>query len=268
MAAEITKLQAQIQALAVKPERVVLKPSKPETFSGKRYESVDNFVFQLETYFDVLNVTDHFQRIQFTVTLLRQQATDWWRVFAPSRSLGTWQEFRDAIIAEFKPISSVSIARDKIAVLRQRTSVATYTHEFRAITLEIPNMNEEEKLDRYKRGLKHHVRKELEIREPTSLVEAIRIAERLDAVEYSFRSREPFFFKPDQHTAPHVQSSGPAPMDLGNINTSQPPNPSARNTRKSNECWYCHQPGHIAINCPNKFRPSSQRNDSVKYSRQ
>ena len=36
MAAEITKLQAQIQALALKPDRAILKPSKPETFSGKR----------------------------------------------------------------------------------------------------------------------------------------------------------------------------------------------------------------------------------------
>ena len=275
MAGQIAILTQQMQALMASqatstptPSTTSLRPNKPETFSGTRHESVDNFLFQLGSYFQVLGVTNHQQRIMFAITLLREHAIDWWRNLELTLVMEelTWQDFSTSIRAEFKPVSSRSMARDKLATLRQHTSVATYTHEFRALILEIPGMTEDERLDRYKRGLKYNIRKELELREPSTMSEAIRMAERLDAVEFSLnrrpdrsffqRSERPFMPSTNVNCQSDRFCQGPTPMELGNINTrpyKQPTLPST--SRNPNTCWYCHEQGHIAINCPNKPKP-------------
>src|SRR5258708_16966127 len=66
----------------------------------------------------------------------------------------TWQMFYDGLIAMFKPVNAKKVARDKLAVLKQTHSVVRYNSEFQQLCLQINDINEAEKLDKYIRGLK------------------------------------------------------------------------------------------------------------------
>ena len=61
-----------------------------------------------------------------------------------------------------------------------------YADAFRSAILDIPAMTEAWKLDAFTRGLRSNVRRELERFPPATLSEAIRIAERIDAIAYKY----------------------------------------------------------------------------------
>lgn len=54
----------------------------------------------------------------------------------------------------FIPLEGRLVARDKLARLSQRTSITAYNEAFLKLVLSIPGMAEDEKVDRYTRGLK------------------------------------------------------------------------------------------------------------------
>ena len=79
-----------------------------------------------------------------------------------------WDQFSSELISTFKPVNSVKIARDKSAVLRQVASVNKYNFEFTQLVLEINNISESEKLDKYIRGLKYQTKLQVELANPTT----------------------------------------------------------------------------------------------------
>eukprot|EP00126_Sphaerothecum_destruens_P002430 Sdes_comp15870_c0_seq1m4969 len=82
----------------------------------------------------------------------------------------------------FSPIDRVLKARNELAVWKQTSSISEAIHRFKDITIRIPNISEEEMLDRFRRGLKLSVRRELEKGFPKSLDEAMAIADKLSSV--------------------------------------------------------------------------------------
>ena len=71
-----------------------------------------------------------------------------------------------------------------MAKLQQKRIVQEYTQRFKEIILDIPNMGLDEKLDKYIRGLKPILQKEviIIIKVPTTLEDASRIVERLNTI--------------------------------------------------------------------------------------
>ena len=67
----------------------------------------------------------------------------------PPTELPTWPEFQKQITAQFKPVNYEKATRDKLAKLRQTGSVKAYTALFTSIVLEIGQISEDEKFDRY-----------------------------------------------------------------------------------------------------------------------
>ena len=57
--------------------------------------------------------------------------------------------------------------------------MAQYVHEFRALRLQLPT-TEDEALDKFVRGLKFQTQRELLIRGPTTVDEAIQLTDRFD----------------------------------------------------------------------------------------
>ena len=53
------------------------KPAKPDTFTGKRGESLDSWLFQVEQYMDLCQLQQA-TRVQYTTTLLKDNAMVWW----------------------------------------------------------------------------------------------------------------------------------------------------------------------------------------------
>ena len=114
---------------------------------------------------------------------LRKEAKVWYHFArnpdSPNR-VTTWKEFTTQLRDNFCPIDPIKVARDRIADLRQVSSVRDYTSRFRQLTNIITNMSETEKLDRYVRGLKPRTRQEVDMKEPQTFIEAVKIAERID----------------------------------------------------------------------------------------
>src|SRR5262249_35154713 len=146
-----------------------IKPNKPETFEGRRDGAqVDRWLFQVYQYCEFVKMKDS-DRVPFAALFLRGSAATWWQVKATDANRGqvariqAWKDFKKALMAQFKPANSVERARDKLANLRQTTSVKTYADTFRNLVLEIPGIQEDELLDRFKRGLKLRTRQEVAI---------------------------------------------------------------------------------------------------------
>jgi hypothetical protein len=258
----ITTLQSQViqlqeelheqRKMIVKPAQppvittIPVKPSKPVPFAGKKGESVEAWVFQIEQYFRLCQLKDETTRAAYAVSYLKDNAALWWRSVSNGAGDATkeWRALKTELIAQFKPTNANKLARDRLANLKQTTSVQAYSFAFRAIVLEINDISNSEKLDRFIRGLKDKVRQEVELRDPTTLEEATRIAERYDTIAFNYRPR----FERNE------RNNGVIPMEIDSIQRRNLSNEEKERCFKEGRCFECQGGGHIARFCPNKKR--------------
>lgn len=255
---------AQREAARLARDTVKARFPKPDTFSGDRSgkENVEEWLFVASTYLTACGVTADLDRLTIATGYLRGAALTWWRRInqpgAPNR-ISTWDGFCNGMRHTFQPINPAETARDKLAGLRQITTVRQYATLIRNTALDIPSITDDELKDRFIRNLKPATRTEVRMRNPASFEQAVELAERYDAMRYNFpRSRQ---------TIPFGNGNGPSPMELGAMTDSRSrPNGNNGNGQrrpkldpalqkqliKEGKCFYCRQPGHLAINCPEK----------------
>ena len=180
----------QVRSNAAQVNVVSAKPPKPETFhgSGKPKKRVDNWLFNMETYFKAIRMPRE-QWVEFAVTFLRDGAAIWWRSHLNLVAQGLdqlmtdWENFSRVIYAQFTPVNAPKIARDDLYFLRQTRSVMEYIEEFSDACLKIEDLGAGEKLDKFVRGLKPHIAEKVEIENPETVDEAMQIAQRIDSIQ-------------------------------------------------------------------------------------
>lgn len=252
----------QIQAQAAGAARN--KPEKPDQFFGTDdAKRVRQWIFQVENYFDVVGEPEA-RRVPYTTTLLRKNALLWWQSLQADERPAAFQDFKRVLIEYFQPLSATLVARDNLARLYQKSSVKSYIEEFKTQVLNIPDITDAEKLDKFRRGLKREVRLHVAFANPPTFDQAVSIAEQIDEVLYSHRGYNPRVYTPNSRGT----SSGLAPMDIGAIqagrtsagaSTSSGSSPYKRlspeekaELNRTNGCYYCRQVGHRALECPLK----------------
>jgi hypothetical protein len=241
-----------------------LKAPKPEYYTGTKGD-VTRWLFQVEQYLDLSGVQDDEQRVLHATLFLRGPALDWWRYCETSgRHIRIWAEFCRELTAQFQPINSVKRARDQLAALKQIGSVQDYIARFRSITLKIPDLSEGDKIDKFVRGLKPHVQREVELRGLDTLDSIMSTAERIDALSWKNRrfGTTPSLSHKTVEVAKSTSSDGPTPMEIGAISDKRrPPQPgqpgrldkeTREKFRKQGLCFYCKEKGHVALACPKK----------------
>ena len=170
----------------------------------------------MRQYFDNCKAEDN-QKVPYASSLLKDDAIIWWRNHLESaennheEEIKHWDDFKKAITEQFKYVNARKIARDKLAVIQQKKSVQEYATEYRSLLLEIPGMLEEEKVDRFIRGLKDYTRLETELRDPDSLSDAIKIAEHHDSITLPYQKKVIDPIKKAQTT---VQDFGSTPIEI------------------------------------------------------
>jgi hypothetical protein len=231
------------------------KPPKPPTFSGDRGSlPVDEWLYQMELR---LGSSDGTVAVQYAAAWLEGTAALWWKGVTEAHTAPTtWVAFKDAMVKQFQPLDPVIKARQQLRRTYQTGPVASYVGQLRAIYLRIPDMSESEKLERFKEGLKHPMLVKVVEANAASFEEAARIAERADAVSYSYA-----------RSYGSYHHSGPTPMEIDMVQTSRSfkkegkpkaPNQPRFNIsrdeykrRRANKlCYKCGKEGHTAAICP------------------
>lgn len=233
-------------------------PPNLEKFTGKLGESPHQWIFTLEAAFNACHTPDG-DRLNIAITCLRDTAQIWWRNrMMESDPPDNWLRFSMELIQAFQVVNSVKDARDKLARLRQTKSVRNYATTFKALALEIPGITDDEKRDRFIRGLKTNTQKEVELRDPPTFEAAVGIAERYDAVSYRIHNYESAAGGLARNMSGNGQRSTAfseaQPMELGNINQASKTftklTPEIREQlKREGRCLYCREKGHVVQNC-------------------
>ena len=126
-----------------------------------------------------------------------------------------------------------------------------------------PEISEWEKFDRYVRGLKPRVRREVELRDVTTFTEAAKIAEKVDSnLDRVFNQQPRANFNPGSRRNDGPNPPGPVPMELGAMkkldNKSKTPSgprgpltdAEKQYRRDHHLCLYCGAKDHSVEDCP------------------
>jgi hypothetical protein len=223
------------------PNPIAIKPDKPANFLGRRNESVDSWLFQLHQYFALVPIPVERQPF-FAATFFKENAALWWRSWVEAQHRDqdnnihvTWDQFTAAVRAQFRPINAERIAREKLASLRQTTSV------------DITEMSEADRLFSYIRGLKKEIAALVQVSNPQSVAAAASTAENIDAVYWEHRSRPSSASRMSRQNEPM-----PMELDKVSIKNVQLTEEERRNLRRAGGCFYCRELGHLARECPRK----------------
>ena len=136
--------------------------------------------------------------------------------------------------------------------LRQRTSVTGYANQFSGLLLEVPHMHPADAIYQFVKGLKLQIRLHVELQRPSTVNDAIRLAQAADSALCYARPTYPFDWP-----TPTPAYMRPQPRQLGALT---PLSPGERERLLSEyRCFRCRQPGHRAQQCTynNTMRPTS-----------
>ena len=272
-ATTIEERLAQMQArLDVYENRAVqstinLRLESPDTFSAKKHENVDRWLFQVEQYLRVSNQASDPIRVAYASALLRGDAQKWWenKVTAAAtvgldESQCTWVEFKTMISQQFQVVNKELKARDALASLVQKGSVSDYVSKFTTLAFDVPDLSLAEKHDRFFRGLKYKVRMEIMLKGiPDNYDELVKLAERIDTILFEMNSGNrnngngKGWKQKNNYSAANVDSNanGPTPMDIGSVD--HPPKLTKEEKERcirEGRCFACRQKDHLASNCP------------------
>ncbi len=239
-------LEQNVMGPRANPPQSYFRPSKPATFEGKRDALlIENWLAQMEDYAELTGIPSEL-RTRFAGTYLRGQAAYWfmlarrnWEEHHPSIPL-PWEEFASGVRKEFIPPNHQENLLDRWAKYKQVGSVFQYTKGFTELRLQLPPgyTTELQILDKYIRGLKLRTQQEVRMRSPSTLAEAMHIADRFDSV-YSNNVQSVY--------TPRMPDF--APMDLGFTQTRKLSNEERQKLMKERVCFRCRKPGHISKQC-------------------
>lgn len=243
-----------------------LKNVPLSTFRGKPSESAQDWLSEIDEYFDFVNATPA-QRVQGARLLLRDNARRWLKNFTPGEDPTTnWNLFKQALLARFDSPNSKYFARSKLYELKQRGSVTKYISEFEDLRSKIDDLGQAEAIQAFLNGLKPKLQEHFAgnplLRTDLSMI--MQIAESLDNVQH--RHHVPILQMPQTQRTPVYKD--PNAMEIDAISRQKPvgKNINAMSQKQidmtNRTCFYCHQPNHQARQCPNKAKSQSGKAQS------
>lgn len=231
----------------------MIRPKKPETFSG--HGSIRSWITHVTNYVGSNNTAE---ALKVAVSYLSGSAHEWWLVYKETeegRQVRNWNQLQQALIRRFETLNKSKIARDKLARWKQVNNVPSFNEEFQRILLDIPNITVEEQLDRYARGLKSYIWKELCTKEYNSLSVLMKDAESIEIAhqrhgnsDIPVNVRE--FIDFSRPLVTQQPTTIPVPMDIGYTKIMKLSSAERDHCRREGRCFRCRQKGHNANMCP------------------
>src|SRR4051812_35064561 len=239
--------------------------NKPDPFYGDHHK-INDWIYTIQRY-TVLHQMADWEAIIFATSFFKGYTQTWWRNLEAEDSLPnnmTLDHFEELLRAQFQPINETEELRDKLANLKQYGKIEGYNAAFTNLTLQISDLSDAEKIDKYKRGLKPEILFEVRQRGLTTLTGIMEAATRYDAMlhqykqtsfkptpEYKGRSDHKFEKRSSNYPNKHWnerKSTGKGFNAIGKTLTKE----EMAQHCKEGKCFYCHQKGHLSPNCPKK----------------
>ncbi|XP_075086298.1 uncharacterized protein LOC142169005 [Nicotiana tabacum] len=133
-------------------DRTKVKIPGPKEFNSARSaKKLENFLWDIEQYFQAAHVRDE-DKVTITTMYLVDDGKLWWRmrvaddVSAGRPKIDSWEGLEKRLKDQFFPSNAGWIARDRLKKLKQTGTVRDYVKDFSSLMLDISNMSEEDKL--------------------------------------------------------------------------------------------------------------------------
>lgn len=222
--AEQAKSQQQVAANT----RVGVKVPPIPPFKGEVGFGVDSWLRRIVKQFDFYGIQvfpNDESRIRFAIMYLEGSAMDWWdKILESDKSkIVTWSLFVEALYSRFRPMQAATVARLRLAALKQTGNVSAYANIFQRELTPIGDMSNADQIFYFRQGLKSHIAQRVLEKMPKTLHEAMDIAILADAhTSKSGNGIMPHFYQNRSGTSSSSQRSAAASssndMDLSNIN--------------------------------------------------
>ena len=248
------------------------RPKEPSVFKGKPTDDVDNWLDEFENYRKLVKLGDDIV-VDYAAGYLGEDARTWFRNRQLAEpKISTYQQFQQEIRSRFGVVDKAEAARDKLAVAKQIKSVQAYTTYFTSLCINIPDLSDSEKKDRYLRGLNNNIRVLVKMNRPQTLEECISLAQSIESdlsgssIQFSTsQSSSSPSTSMDLSVVDSAASSVVSELNAVHRRTSIPlqkpksvyrvPGLSREEFTRCREagiCFHCKQPGHIASKCQSK----------------
>jgi hypothetical protein len=241
-----------------------VKISTPANFTGARQVNVASWLFEMDQYLSLCDVVDDRYRVAVATSYLKESAFAWWESVCrqPNPPTHSWLAFTIALKDRFQPLAASQTARAQLLNLRQESmSVADYSNKFYSLVQLIPDMSDADQVEKFVRGLRGGLVREVYIREPKTLHEAMTMAQKMETLSNDHRHysnwRRPYTSSATTTTSstyttiPSSSSSNSRPsslpsyrstaMDLSNLNLSDATSNSPESTLHSEPEWTTEQ---------------------------
>ncbi|KAL4558684.1 hypothetical protein LXL04_036885 [Taraxacum kok-saghyz] len=224
---------------------------KPTKYEGKRDPKVlDEFLWSLECYFNVVEVKDDKSKIDTAVLYLSENAALWWRrkhadIEKGVSTIDSWDEFKKQLKRQFCPHNAEDVAMKKLRGLKHSGAIKDYVAEFTSLMLELPDLQEKEKLFFFQDGLQSWAYNELKRRNVLTIDEAIAAAEDLIDFRRDTPTRRPS--GGDRFIPGPAAREGRPPARQPNFKGKM----VDQGTRREIKCFFCDGP-HLLRDCPKK----------------
>jgi len=144
------------------------------TFNGQPESNVNEWLYSCKRILEYSNY-DESRRVGLASSYLRDIASQDYILHEQTHGKHwTWSEFESYMRKKYTPANHNQIIRNKLQNLKQITSVKDHYIEFRKLAIQASNMNDDEKLDLFLKGLKRDIAKWVNMKKVTSLEKAFR----------------------------------------------------------------------------------------------
>jgi len=195
-----------------------MKFNKPSSWNPHSKLDLDTWLFECKEYLAFTGERDEERMVRFAGSYLEGSAKQWWKVMvATNQHLSPhddhWDHFTALLKERFQALNPERAYRAKLRALRvERDNIQQFNTRFLDIMMQVPGMTNGEAVDHYCAALRHSTRMEIEketVTNPNATVlELMRVAERLYAVDHQSRRPGSFLSRTPSH------ERGPSPMDL------------------------------------------------------
>jgi hypothetical protein len=161
-----------------------VKLCQPSTFTGNPNRSVDLWLFEMNKYLQLCDVSNEDTKIALASGYFKDSALTWWRSLCNHGAFPTtWPAFCQVVKQRFQPLAASLTARVQLYALKQGTSsVVDHTTKFQNLVQLADDMNEKDQIYLFIRSLRPAISREIDTTDFKTLHEAMTLAQRAETL--------------------------------------------------------------------------------------